>query len=253
MGDHSRSSGEGNEDDYDYALELARDDQYRQVAQNQMPRHDQQAECGQNHVDVDIESNSIGACEDSVSLAEPEEEDMGDVMDFIMAEEISGKETEDEIDISCDKNTEFDDTKEDLDTRGEEMPTGSGGRSLLVSVDQYVNALHDLQLRQRRATTTARRSSLMFETKYASSEREVLNKLLTLLQIGLHVRRHQATFCSEVVRLFSMDGGRTIRWAPEVLRSQLNGISRFSRKNNNKPQESSLDCCIASKPFLESI
>ena len=43
-----------------------------------------------------------------------------------------------------------------------------------------------------------------------------LNKFLASLATGIHIRRHEGNHMAETIRLYTNDGGHTIKWAPKV-------------------------------------
>lgn len=90
---------------------------------------------------------------------------------------------------------------------------GQGGA---LSMEEYAAGVRALRARHLRASAAARRSSVSFLQRHAASDADALARFLTALSQGLVVRRHQSDCASEPVRLFSLNGGRTVQWAVEA-------------------------------------
>ena len=210
-------------EEYDFALELRRDAQYRLVAERQPP-----------------------------GLAEDNCESPRDIECGPSPEEEAPAESFVEFIMSAEDRCSEDGQEPDLDDPDPDLAEESRSNDSLVSIGEYVTAVRALRQRQRRATTAARRSTAAFTEKYVCSDSEALNKLLYALGAGVHVRRHQAGFRSEEVRLFSLSGGRSVHWAPQAVRpvgrlARLDSMRTGAQFVRGQARDSGLDCCIASE------
>lgn len=246
-GRSSEWSGE-EEEEYDYAIELKRDEQYRQVAEQQMPAARDDIVLDASH---DIENN-FGR--DSLEQDNGNIENADTHMNFIMSLAEDGDSDEEE---SNGHGEGGGDQSNDIVPREEEeafktgsMQRGGGGAAGVVSIAQYRQSMVGLQRRQRRATTAARRSTSAFQTKYCSTDRELINRFLIALQRGVNVKRHEAGKSAQTVRLFTLTGSKSIQWGPEVV---LQGMGHYLHRGSQRDifkgaklssDSSGFDCCI---------
>lgn len=97
------------------------------------------------------------------------------------------------------------------------------------------------------------RSSIGFYQHHPSTEKEIMDKFLLTLTGGIHVRRHQANRVAETVRLFSINGCRTIQWEPprakdlqqQRMKQGVHHRGRTSAIYNSEYDKSGFDCCIS--------
>ena len=86
----------------------------------------------------------------------------------------------------------------------------------IISKRQLLTRVGILAQKKKWVEKAARRSSMGFEKKYSVTDKAVMDAFLLAMHAGVHVRRHQAGKTSEIVRLSSSDGCRTISWGKLV-------------------------------------
>ena len=229
------------DEEFDFALELRRDAQYRLVAGRQPPGLAREMPAAEVEAEQDLEAGC--AARESLD-AEVGSSHADSYVAFVMAE------TPGPADDGADEQEPL-----DLDPAVSGPRKESRSSDAVVSVQEYVAAVRGLRQRQRRATTAARRSSVAFSERYESSDQEALNRLLYALGAGVNVRRYQTGCRAEMVRLFSLNGGRTIHWAPEAVRpvgrlARLDSVRTGTQLMREQARDSGLDCCIASNCLL---
>jgi hypothetical protein len=263
LGPSLRLPYEVTEDGFDYALVLRRDEQYRQIAQHYYKLKSPSASSDADAAS-DIENQRLSGAHvipgDVLSGEEDDNEEAvgSSYLDFVMSADGEGTGDDDADDTEANENAKESHIRAGVAKRPSSAMDRGGSVVPVVSVEEYTVAIKHLQQRQRRVSTAARRSSAAFLEKFATSDKEALNKLLYAISAGVHVKRHQAGFSAETVRLFSLNVGKTIQWAPEVQRpyralSKYSSIRERQQLLKSKARDNGLDCCIASKlaPFLD--
>lgn len=87
--------------------------------------------------------------------------------------------------------------------------------------------------------------------KKATTDKLNMDRFIIALSSGVHVRRHEAHHLAEVVRLYSNNGGRTIKWGPKVALDLANQRQRTHNENGssvmyaNTGDDNGFDCCFS--------
>jgi len=97
-------------------------------------------------------------------------------------------------------------------TSVEEIQMTASAAIGIISKRQLLSRIGILASKKKWVEKAARRSSMGFESKYAVTDKAVMDAFLIALNAGIHVRRHQGGKASEIVRLSSNDGCRSITW-----------------------------------------
>jgi hypothetical protein len=79
------------------------------------------------------------------------------------------------------------------------------------------------------------------------------DRFLITMAKGVHVRRHEAHHLAETVRLYSNNGGHTIKWAPKVAHdlAKQRQTQRVNEEGTTKAiyagvnDSNGFDCCFA--------
>lgn len=82
----------------------------------------------------------------------------------------------------------------------------------IISESDFRSQMGLLKTQKLWVESARRRSSMSYMSKFMISDKTVHDKFLVFLFNGIHVRRHQAFHISEMIRLSSRDGGKTVIW-----------------------------------------
>jgi hypothetical protein len=221
-----------NEDDFDYALELKPDDEYRQVAEA-LPQLVDFEEIDLEDLmpcDEELPSSSSSAFYLRKRLSSFDER-MLQLHSHTQLLSVSPVPSP----IDKKKNKYADMLAKDRGSDANADTDGGGGSSSLEnasSTDDSDNNKHNgsisrrwriskkefayriglLEKHRQWTETSARRSSIGFFKHYPHSDKETTDKFLVALAGGIQVRRHQSYKVSELIRLYSVNGCRTIEW-----------------------------------------
>ena len=215
-----------NEDDFDYALELKPDDEYRQVAEALPQLVDFEEIDLEDLMPCDEEppSSSSSAFYLRKRLSSFDER-MLQLHTHTQLLSVSPVPSP----IDKKKNKHADMLAKD---RGSDGGGGSSSLENASSTDDSDNNKHNssisrpwriskkefayriglLEKHRQWTETSARRSSIGFFKHYPHSDKETSDKFLVALAGGIQVRRHQSYKVSELIRLYSVNGCRTIEW-----------------------------------------
>ena len=86
----------------------------------------------------------------------------------------------------------------------------------VISRRQLLTRIGVLASKKKWVEKAARRSSMGFESKYAVTDKAVMDAFTIAMHAGVHVRRHQGSKTSEIVKLSSSDGCRSLQWGSAV-------------------------------------
>ncbi len=84
--------------------------------------------------------------------------------------------------------------------------------AIIISRKQFLTRIGVLSKKRNWVEKAARRSSIGFHQKYNVTDKAVMDAFLVAMTSGIHVRRHQKGRFSEMVRLMSDDGCKTVSW-----------------------------------------
>lgn len=268
-----RQSLSMNEDDFDYALELKPDDEYRQVAEALPQLVDFE--------EIDLED--LMPCDEE----EPSSSSSSSSSAFYLRKRLSSFDermlqlhTHTQLlsvspvpsPIDKKKNKYVDMLAKDRGSDTNAYTDGGGGSSSLEnasSTDDSDNNKHNssigrrwriskkefayriglLEKHRQWTETSARRSSIGFFKHYPHSDKETTDKFLVALAGGIQIRRHQSYKVSEPIRLYSVNGCRTIEWErPKRKKIESGGmlpgtIDRVAK--SYRDDDAAFDYCIA--------
>ena len=208
-----------NEDDYDYAIELIPDDQYRLVA-----------EVSDDIIDFD-------------------DVDLSKYQKFVKVTEVtfnSNIENDGEANHGNDPNecplNPMNDKNNWID---------------FISKEEFTLRIRNLEKRKKWIEKSARRSSIRFSKhnyNYSEiSDQACMNLFLLTLAKGVIVRRHQRFLLAEKVKLFSHNGCKLIQWeTPKEKRKSDNNFKNTSGQKEqdfiyvSKYDDNGFDCCAKS-------
>jgi len=252
-----------NEDDFDYAIELKPDDEYRQVAEAlpQLVDFDEIDLEDLLPYDEEPSSSSSSALYLRNRLSSFDER-MLQLHTHTQLLSVSP------IPSPIDKNKYVDMLAKDRGSDANASTDGGGGASSLenassddsdskhnsigrrwrISKKEFAYRIGLLEKHRQWTETSARRSSIGFFKHYPHSDKETTDKFLVALAGGIQVRRHQSYKVSELVRLFSVNGCRTIEWERPKRKKIDNAVilpGTVDRIAKSYQDDAAFDYCIA--------
>jgi hypothetical protein len=215
----SHSVWQDDTEDFDYVIELREDPEYRKVAEELARIHDY------DELNIDDVLNSPNQQPAKYHSVKKETKNTSDDVKIITIN----------MDEMFDKEDEGDERSDQEEENDIEMGTGilfpsengpdspnpsvanSPARPMIdpsaqISKRSFTDSMKLMRVRQNWVYGAARRSSLEFSNQYQTTDKVASNKFLVALAGGVQVRRHQANYSSELVRLFSEDGCVSIKW-----------------------------------------
>ena len=265
----SRQSLLMNEDDFDYALELKPNDEYRQVAEALPQLVDFDEIDLEDLLPCDEQSTKLQSSSFSLrKRLSSFDERMLQLHTHTQLLSVSPvpsptdkKNNKDALakDRGSDANatnTEFGGGSTSLENAscsdGSSDKAGSNSsisRRWRISKKEFAYRIGLLEKHRKWTETSARRSSLGFYKHYPQSDKETMDKLLVTLAGGIQVRRHQSYKVSELIRLFSVNGCRTIEWEKPkrkvIVDSGVILPGNIDRVTKSDREDAAFNYCIA--------
>lgn len=203
-------------DEYDYAIELRPDDEYRQTVEA-LPRV----------VDLDLEHvKDLLSYTPSLhqrSLAEknsrsPQAGISPNKALWSSSSPVFIELPRNKIDDQVKYSPANSDGKESIVSIGGSISKGQSGNVLtgigVISKPEFSWRMELLTKHKKWAESAARKSSLSFYAQFSLTDKAVMDKFLVALSSGVNLRRHQAKHSSELVIITSGNGCRTFKWKP---------------------------------------
>jgi len=116
------------------------------------------------------------------------------------------------VTVSADQTASDATASSDANTSVEDVPLTASAAIQIISKRQLLSRIGILANKKKWVEKAARRSSMGFESKYAVTDKAVMDAFSIAMNAGIHVRRHQSGKSSEIVRLNSNDGCRSVSW-----------------------------------------
>lgn len=264
-----------NEDDFDYALELKPDDEYRQVAEALPQLVDFEEIDLEDLIPCDEEPSSSSSSSSSSSafylrkrlssfdermlqlhthtqllsvspVPSPIDKNKNKYVDML-AKDRGGSDAHAYTDggggsYSLENASSTDDSENN-------KHTSSIGKRWRISKKEFAYRIGLLEKHRQWTETSARRSSIGFFKHYPHSDKETSDKFLVALAGGIQIRRHQSYKVSEPIRLYSVNGCRTIEWERPKRKKIESGVmlpgivDRVAK--SYRDDDAAFDYCIA--------
>lgn len=280
LGDHNkRQSLLLNEDDFDYAIELKPDDEYRQTAES-LPQIVDFDEIDFDGVyeELAMYSSTTNKNEDLsysdrsklIKQASNTSVNSNRRMSNFDARmlDIHASNTTTEAFLSNSPKKHWTDV--DIEDGSNKSNQHSNDDSSIskdnqfksnrwtISKNEFTFRINLLEKHRKWTEKAARRSSIGFHKNHPySNDKETMDKFLVALTGGVHIRRHQTSKVPEVVRLYSVTGCRTIEWEKPKAKDlhaqrlqQGDGTAAVDALYSSKYDRSAFDCCIAGKNHI---